>query len=77
MHTNGYHNASNETVRFHGKKYEFVKGTMPMYFEWSFLTIVMYDLRNMLLDIVKSKPFRDAQHVVDPYISPERPKEWA
>jgi len=73
LHTNGYHNAQNETVHFHGKKYHFVRGEMQDYFEWSFIVLVMYDIRQMLLEIVKSKPFASAQHIEDPYTTPPRP----
>lgn len=70
LHTNGYHNAENETVHFHGQKYHFVRGEMQDYFEWSFVVIIMYDIKHMLLELIKTKRFSLVQHIEDPYTTP-------
>jgi hypothetical protein len=75
LHTNGYHNAKNETITYNSKEYHFIRGQMPQYFEWSFLAVLLYDIRVMLLKIVKTQPFANADRIDDPFITPERPTE--
>jgi hypothetical protein len=70
QHTNGYHNAENETVYFHGKHYRFVRGEMQDFFEWPFLIIIMYDIRQMLLEMIKTKRIGSVQHIEDPFTTP-------
>lgn len=75
-HTNGYHNAPNAVITYKGKKYPFVKGETPMYFEWSELTHLMYDVKDLLLEIVKSPQFATQDKINDPFaiVTPFTPK---
>jgi hypothetical protein len=69
LHTNGYHNAKDEIITYKGKIYRFVEGQMPQYFEWSFLAGLLYDVKDMLFDIVKSRQLSDYTQIDDPFIT--------
>lgn len=74
LHTNGYHNASTETIIFHGKKYTFTNGQPMKFLTWSFIAILMYDIRNVLLEIINSKRFANAKQIEDRFIADAWPQ---
>jgi hypothetical protein len=73
FHTNGYHNAKNQTVKYNGKTYEFIRGKTINISTWSFFAVLLYDIRQMLLAVIKSKPFTEAARVDDPFLGFEWP----
>lgn len=70
LHTNGYHNANDEIITYKSKTYRFVRGQMPQFFEWSFLAGLMYDVKDVLLEMVKSNQIANESHIDDPFAIP-------
>jgi len=68
MHTNGYHLEKDQTIIYNDKTYAFIKNKPANFLTWSFIAVFMYDIREMLLAIIKSKPFADTEHIDDPFI---------
>lgn len=71
IHTNGYHNDDNAEITYKNKKYIFRRGERAEYFDWSFLTGLIYDVKDMLLVMAKSEELSKKEYVEDPFIMPK------